>query len=67
MKLLLDTCVWGGAIPELKKAGHDVIWSGDWPEDLGDEVVGIDLWRERRATASGALLREDVLVLRFPE
>lgn len=35
-------------------------------EDEGYGVVGIDLWRERRATASGELLREDVLVLRLP-
>ncbi len=29
MKLLLDTCVWGGAKAELQAAGHDVIWTGD--------------------------------------
>ena len=34
-------------------------------EDQGYEVQGIELWRERRATASKALLREDVLVLRW--
>jgi predicted nuclease of predicted toxin-antitoxin system len=39
MKLLLDTCVWGGAVRELAEAGHDVIWSGDWPEDPGDEAI----------------------------
>jgi predicted nuclease of predicted toxin-antitoxin system len=39
MKLLLDTCVWGGAKAELKGAGHDVIWAGEWPEDPGDEEI----------------------------
>lgn len=39
MKLLLDTCVWGGARKELENAGHDVEWAGDWPEDPGDEDI----------------------------
>lgn len=40
MKILLDTCVWGGARTNLEVAGHDVIWAGDWPEDPGDESMG---------------------------
>ena len=39
MKLLLDTCVWGGAGSELRAAGFDVIWSGDWSEDPGDDEI----------------------------
>lgn len=39
MKLLLDTCVWGGAKPHLEAAGHDVIWTGDWPTDPGDSEI----------------------------
>jgi len=39
MKMLLDTCVWGGAIKTLEASGHDVIWSGDWSEDPGDEEI----------------------------
>ena len=39
MKLLLDSCVWGGAAGRLRAAGHDVAWSGDWPADPGDEEV----------------------------
>lgn len=31
MKVLLDTCVWGGAKETLEAAGYDVIWGGDWP------------------------------------
>ena len=44
MKLLLYTCVWGGAKRDLITAGHDVVWAGDWPEDPGDEQL---LSRER--------------------
>ena len=39
MRLLLDTCVWGGAKRDLVAAGHDVVWAGDWPEDPGDEQL----------------------------
>lgn len=39
MKLLLDSCVWGGALAELRAAGHDVVWSGDWDQDPGDEEI----------------------------
>jgi len=36
---LLDSCVWGGAVARLRAAGHDVVWSGDWPADPGDEDI----------------------------
>lgn len=39
MKVLLDSCVWGGAKAELVALGHDVIWAGEWPEDPGDEEI----------------------------
>jgi len=39
MKLLLDTCVWGGAKKTLESFGHDVVWTGDWPSDPGDEEI----------------------------
>ena len=39
MRLLLDTCVWGGAVEELRCAGHDVVWTGDWPKDPGDGEI----------------------------
>jgi predicted nuclease of predicted toxin-antitoxin system len=39
MKVLLDTCVWGGAKTELQAAGHDVLWTGDLPQDPGDEEI----------------------------
>ena len=39
MKFLLDTCVWGGASKELRSAGYDVIWAGEWPDDPGDDEI----------------------------
>ncbi len=39
MRLLLDTCVWGGQRGALTHAGHDVIWVGDWNEDHGDAEI----------------------------
>ena len=39
MKVLLDACVWGGAVGALRDAGHDVEWAGEWPSDPGDEEV----------------------------
>jgi predicted nuclease of predicted toxin-antitoxin system len=39
VKILLDTCVWGGARSDLERAGHDVVWAGDWSPDPGDEEI----------------------------
>ena len=39
MKLLLDTCVWGGAVSALRDAGHDVVWTGEWDKDPGDAEI----------------------------
>ena len=39
MKVLLDTCVWGGARDALTEAGHEVEWVGDWPSDPGDTEI----------------------------
>ena len=39
MKLLLDTCVWGGAKKTIESADHDVVWAGEWAEDPGDEEI----------------------------
>ena len=42
MKVLLDTCVWGGAKEELSNSGYDVIWGGYWDTDPGDaEILSI--------------------------
>jgi predicted nuclease of predicted toxin-antitoxin system len=50
LRLLWDTCVWGGAIGPLADAGHDVVWAGEWAEDPGDAEV-LDL-----AHAEGRIL-----------
>lgn len=39
MKVLLDSCVWGGARTVIAAAGHDVGWVGDWEGDPGDSVI----------------------------
>jgi predicted nuclease of predicted toxin-antitoxin system len=38
MRLLLDSCVWGGTRAGLAAAGH-VVWTGDWPKDPGDDEI----------------------------
>lgn len=48
MKLLLDTCVWGGAAKELAAAGHNVRWIGDADADPGDEVIMRTAYNEER-------------------
>ena len=39
MRLLLDTCVWGGVAEELVSAGHDAIRAGGWDTDPGDQEI----------------------------
>jgi predicted nuclease of predicted toxin-antitoxin system len=39
MKILLDSCIWGGAKNPLQSAGHDVVWVGDFLKDPGDEAI----------------------------
>ena len=48
MRLLLDACVWNGVAAELEAAGHDVEWSGNWPQDPGDEEILAYARREAR-------------------
>ena len=67
MKLLLDTCVWGGAATELRSAGHDVVWSGEWEHDPGDEVILAKAHAERRILVTlDKDFGELVIVLRQP-
>ena len=35
MQVMLDTCVWGGALTDLRAAGHDVVWAGEWDQEPG--------------------------------
>lgn len=48
MKVLLDTCVWGGAVADLRAAGHDVEWVGEWPDDPGDDEILAHAVQEQR-------------------
>jgi predicted nuclease of predicted toxin-antitoxin system len=48
VKLLLDTCVWGGAVEPLQRAGHEVDWSGNWEVDPGDEEILARAFAESR-------------------
>jgi predicted nuclease of predicted toxin-antitoxin system len=48
VKLLLDGCVWGGVLPALEVAGHDVVRVADWPVDPGDEELLSYAFREGR-------------------
>ena len=48
MKVLLDSCVWGGAKTTLAAAGHDVVWVGDRAEDPGDEEILSEAHRGER-------------------
>ena len=50
MRVLLDSCISGHAVEIVRQAGHDVIWSGDWPSDPGDEEI------LRRAAADARVL-----------
>src|ERR1700736_6364603 len=50
MKILLDTCVWGGTRAVLAAAAPEVFWAGDWVPDPGDEEI------LRRAHAEGRVL-----------
>ena len=38
-RVLLDTCVWGGASKSLREHNHDVVWTGDWEIDPGDLAI----------------------------
>lgn len=48
MRLLLDSCVWGGARTELEAAGHDVVAAADWDKDPGDEEILAQAFRDKR-------------------
>jgi predicted nuclease of predicted toxin-antitoxin system len=48
MKVLLDTCVWGGAAESLQAAGHEVRWTGEMETDPGDEAILTLAFQESR-------------------
>jgi len=48
LKILLDSCIWGGVKQELTTFGYDVKWVGDFQEDPGDETIIELAFREAR-------------------
>ncbi len=48
MKVLLDTCISGLLRSPLTDAGHDIIWSGEWEADPGDDEILAQAYREAR-------------------
>jgi predicted nuclease of predicted toxin-antitoxin system len=48
MKVLLDTCISGTLRAPLTAAGHNVIWSGEWETDPGDDEIMALAYREER-------------------
>lgn len=48
MKVLLDACVWRGSVGDIERKGHDVLWAGDWPDNLSDEAILARAAREGR-------------------
>ncbi|MFN8372086.1 MAG: DUF5615 family PIN-like protein [Anaerolineae bacterium] len=39
MKVLLDSCISSKTRDELRSAGYDTDWVGDWRADPGDDVI----------------------------
>lgn len=67
MKLLLDTCVWGGALPALREAGHDVVWTGEWDVDPGDQEILHQAYEQERILVTlDKDFGERVIVFREP-
>lgn len=48
MKVLLDTCVAASVKAEMQAAGHDVVWTGEWPTDPGDQAILDSAYKEER-------------------
>ena len=48
MRLLPDTCIWGGAVSELAATGYDIVWAGDWQRDPGDDEILAVAYDEQR-------------------
>jgi predicted nuclease of predicted toxin-antitoxin system len=48
MNLLLDTCVSSLLARSIRTAGHDVVWTGDWEKDPGDDAIMAYAFQEDR-------------------
>ena len=49
MRVLLDSCVSGSLRDPLQADGHDVVWTGEWEVDPGDDEILAHAHREGRA------------------
>ena len=52
MKVLLDSCVWGGALDVISAAGHDAVWAGAWEPDPADTAILAFANREGRTDSN---------------
>ena len=52
-----DSCVCGRALPVLIDLGHDVVWSGAWPQDPGDSAILAAAHTQRRILITETLSR----------
>ena len=67
VKILLDTCVWGGGRAELEALGHDVVWTGEWAKDPGDAEILATAHAQRRVrTTLDKDFGEHAIVYRTP-
>jgi predicted nuclease of predicted toxin-antitoxin system len=48
VKLLIDTCISVTVRDALQAAGHHAVWTGDWPQDPGDDEILEYAYRENR-------------------
>jgi predicted nuclease of predicted toxin-antitoxin system len=48
VNLLLDSCVGNGVQAVLVAVGHNVVWTGNWAEDPGDEEILAIAYSESR-------------------
>ena len=53
MKILLDTCVSPRTRDQLLSAGYEVVWTGDWTSDPGDEEILEAARRDSRILLDG--------------
>ena len=67
MRVMLDTCVWGGSKDILSLSGHDVVWGGDWERDPGDaEILSMAKTQERVLVTLDKDFGELAVVRRIP-
>jgi predicted nuclease of predicted toxin-antitoxin system len=63
MKILLDTCVWGGLVEELRTAGHDVVCNLSSRQQASICLRAIEL--HRNELESGAIITAEQSRLRI--